>query len=103
MRAGGQYVVDPALLVRDMRRSTFGLWAALNRIDSFDGHRDDLNAATISAAIMAAQGVKKNTGEPFYASDFMPFQDMQKPPEAIAQDANAQLRAFLDARVKKKA
>lgn len=103
MRAGGPYVADPGLLLRDMRRSTLGLWAAMNVIDPFDGYRDDMNAAILAAATMSAQGAKKEGGDAFEPSDFLHFHRMQQMPEDTSKKQISELRAFLDARVSKKA
>jgi hypothetical protein len=103
LHAGGQYVVDPSRLLQDMRPSTLGLWLGMAEIDPFDGNRADLNAATVASSLMAANGVTTKDGRPFSPADFLPFARVQEPAEAIEQRQVQSLRAFLDARVKKKA
>lgn len=100
MHAGGQYVIDPSRLVREMSPRTLGLYRAMWVIDPQDMNRLDRAAGQIANAVVHAAGANKQDGTEFRPADFTPYIDAQHEPEELArmelERSEAELSAFFD-------
>jgi alpha-glucuronidase len=101
LRAGGDYVADPGLLLKRMRPSVWAQWRLMAEIDPFDGNRLDRGFGEVAAAAMNAAGAKKATGEPLTPADFMAYRRLQQDPEEEQRNLSRSLRALLSANSKK--
>lgn len=68
---------------------------ALYAIDPWDENRADLRAGEIAAAATNAAGAKKFDGSDFVPADFMPYAKLQRDPDELAAERNAQVSAAL--------
>lgn len=74
LRAGGPYIADPALLLRDMSDITLGLWMALYRIDPWGEERADLRAGIVASTVVNMAGKTLREGaKPSCPHDYMPY------------------------------
>lgn len=80
-------------MLRDVRPSELGLWAALWQIDPWGRERGDLQAGIIASIIAEANRDHKRRSEPFAPLDFMPFQRMSK--EDREKELSAKIRRGL--------
>lgn len=100
LKAGGQYVVDPSRLVREMGARTLQLWRAYWEIDPQDGNRADRAAAQVASAVANSAGARKEGGGFFTPDDFVPYLRAQVEPEELArrelEREEAALSAYLD-------
>jgi hypothetical protein len=102
LKAGGEYIVDPGLLLQRMRPAVWTQWQMLHEIDPWDENRADRRAGEIAAATLNAQGAKKTTGEQFTPADFMDYSKLQTDPEDAHKQLSRSLRALLQANSKPK-
>lgn len=100
LHAGGQYVIDPSRLAREMSPRVWSWWRALWAIDPQDANRADRAAATIASVVVNAAGAKKQDGDYFKPSDFAPYLAAQIEPEERArlevELAEAELADYFD-------
>lgn len=89
---------SPSAMLRQMRRSELGMWAALMRVDPWGEWRADLRAGTIASTLV---NLKLRKGaKPYSALDFMPFEDKANAPDPAA--LSRQIKALLSPHIKKK-
>jgi hypothetical protein len=85
-----------------MRPSVWAQWQALHLIDPWDESRADRRAGEVAAAVMNAQGAKKQGGDGFAPADFMAYIELQADPSELERRQTQQLHAFLMAHGKGK-
>lgn len=89
-------------MLRDMRPSELGEYLALCAIDDWTRNRGDLQAGIICSVLAEINRDPKKKGDPFKASDFMPYERAQSTEEQRQQDLSARLRAALTGMGKRK-
>jgi hypothetical protein len=83
-------------MLRELRPSELGMWAALYDVDPWDETRADLRAGIVASTIA---NVNRGRNQPaFVPADFMPFADRTKKPQDLATG----LRSFLKSKPRKK-
>lgn len=80
-------------MLREMRPSELGAWAALWTIDPWGETRADLRSGMISAVIANVNRDPKRRAQPFSAADFMPYVKAEE--RADAEDLSKRLRAAM--------
>lgn len=86
LRAGGDYITNPDLLLQRMRPSQLAEWAALWMVDPQGEARADLRAGVIASVIANVHRDSKKRPRPFKASDFMlQFGPDERPKKSVRQ------------------
>ena len=85
---------SPSRMLRELRPSELGLWAALYSIDPWGDQRADYRAALGTVILAESNRDQKRRSEPFTTADFMPY--APKPPEKErAKASQAKIPALL--------
>lgn len=81
-------------MLKELRPSELGEWAALARVDPWGEQRADLRAAIIASTVANVM-VKKRDGSAFKPADFMPY--LEKSAAQDSAELSRRLRAALAA------
>lgn len=93
---------SPAKMLRELRPSELGLWAALWRIEPWGEDRADLRSGIVASVMANIWRDSKKKPEPFSAEDFMPYREVEKSADLSAKIRGALLAAGAKGKAKKK-